>query len=413
MFALALVDDVDRAVRVEVVAAVKDGRDVGRRVQIGAVFLADDERGRIPVGVPLLLQLLRDDVFLAVVPEDADGAVVLSRDPLFEELVDHVRERVVIGALPQPLVEAHAERVVDPVERHAGRRDELLPEGVVFRVAALELRQLRPRRFSERLVALRLVAREAVDALELDDGVPLQGRFVAPLAHPHDEQAELRAPVAEVIVADHVVADRAQEPTDRVADDRRAEVSDVHLLGDVRARVVDDDLLGRVDLLDAEALVREVVREPRRDPGWLEAQVHEPRPGDLRRRDGLVLRERFGEGRSDLPWRLLQLLRQRHRRVDLVVAVLFVTGGAQERRLALPGRLLDDPAGQRVQMPFDPHVARDLALVELESRSVGGIRVRFGSRGERPRRPRPGNTEGISQGGAEEVSRPGARSGRE
>ena len=32
-----------------------------------------------------------------------------------------------------------------------------------------------------------------------------------------------------------------EQPRERVADDRRAQVADVHLLGDVRRRVVDDD----------------------------------------------------------------------------------------------------------------------------------------------------------------------------
>ena len=58
--------------------------------------------------------------------------------------------------------------------------------------------------------------------------------------HGDDQQAHLEAPVAEVGVAQHLVAAEAVEPLDRLADDRGAQVADVHLLGDVGAAVVDE-----------------------------------------------------------------------------------------------------------------------------------------------------------------------------
>ena len=58
--------------------------------------------------------------------------------------------------------------------------------------------------------------------------------------HGDDQQAHLEAPVAEVGVAQHLVAAEPVEPLDGLADDRGAQVADVHLLGDVGAAVVDD-----------------------------------------------------------------------------------------------------------------------------------------------------------------------------
>ena len=55
------------------------------------------------------------------------------------------------------------------------------------------------------------------------------------------DHAELRAPVADVIVADHVVAGELQHPAQRVADHRRADMADVHRLGDVGGREVDHE----------------------------------------------------------------------------------------------------------------------------------------------------------------------------
>jgi hypothetical protein len=49
-----------------------------------------------------------------------------------------------------------------------------------------------------------------------------------------DQHAELGAPVAEVVLADHVGAEEAQHADQAVTDDGRAQVTDVHLFGDVR-----------------------------------------------------------------------------------------------------------------------------------------------------------------------------------
>jgi hypothetical protein len=66
----------------------------------------------------------------------------------------------------------------------------------------------------------------------------------AEVDHVLDEHAEGRAPVADVVLADDGVADELQHAHQRVADDRGAQVADVHLLGHVRRRVVHHRDLG-------------------------------------------------------------------------------------------------------------------------------------------------------------------------
>lgn len=51
---------------------------------------------------------------------------------------------------------------------------------------------------------------------------------------PGQEDAETLAPVAEVVVADGAVAERAENIDDGLTDDRGADVPDVHPFGDVR-----------------------------------------------------------------------------------------------------------------------------------------------------------------------------------
>jgi hypothetical protein len=66
-----------------------------------------------------------------------------------------------------------------------------------------------------------------------------------------DEHPELRAPVSDVVLAHHLCAEEAQHADQRVTDERGAQMTDVHLLGDVRRRVVHHRGLRRLRLRNA------------------------------------------------------------------------------------------------------------------------------------------------------------------
>ena len=110
-----------------------------------------------------------------------------------------------------------------------------------------------PRTIGEAGVAVELGARRAIEIAELAHVV-----LHAALAYVEqvlDEHAERRAPIADVVLPNDVVPRELEQPRERVADDRRAQMPDVHLLRDVRRRVVDDDAFFVDGARDAEALV--------------------------------------------------------------------------------------------------------------------------------------------------------------
>ena len=72
--------------------------------------------------------------------------------------------------------------------------------------------------------------------------------------HLRDNEAHLQAPVAEVDVADDVVAEEPVDALDGLSDDGASQVSDVQGLGDVRPAVVNDDGLGGLVRLHAKVL---------------------------------------------------------------------------------------------------------------------------------------------------------------
>ncbi len=139
-----------------------------------------------------------------------------------------------------------------------------------------------------------------------------------------NQHPELRAPVAEVIVGDHRVAEEAQQPRDGVADDRAAQMADVQRLGDVRAAVVDDESLRLRRKRHAEAIVGGHVANLGRNPLIFQTQVDESGASDLRRFEHVIR----GQGGDDLLgdfWRFAaKRLGQRHGEIRLVVAVFWV-----------------------------------------------------------------------------------------
>ena len=88
-----------------------------------------------------------------------------------------------------------------------------------------------------------------------------------------------------MVLTDDRVAEEFEHAADGVPEDRAAQVSDVHLLGDVGAGEVDDGVPGLGGRLDTEApgVVGVDVEQLLRDAVGLQSQVDEARPRDLGR----------------------------------------------------------------------------------------------------------------------------------
>ena len=145
-----------------------------------------------------------------------------------------------------------------------------------------------------------------------------------------DQHAELRAPVADVVLADDLVALELDHAAERVADDGAAQVSDVHLLGDVRARVVHDGALGVRGRFDAKAPVPVECAKRRVEPGRDRRTLMKPGPAmdtsyassPRRVLSTICLRDRARVGL--VPVASDTRLHQAHGGVGLVVAELLV-----------------------------------------------------------------------------------------
>ena len=68
---------------------------------------------------------------------------------------------------------------------------------------------------------------------ELKSSTTVRGRAVQNLFPAEEQFTELSAPVADMIITDHILAKQAQGALKRIADAGGADVADMHRLGDI------------------------------------------------------------------------------------------------------------------------------------------------------------------------------------
>ena len=383
MVALPVVDDVQDGVGAPLLHAVLDGGQVGRGVEEGAVLLLDDERGVEPVekdadGALALAgqaagvqvghhagqRLLVEALAKRVVELDAQSTIHLFdlRQTGWQETLPQSAVLRIAGMKLGRLGEHGAANVGVGVGqgleahvggncRHFGFEVGEIPPGLgqlrlglaapfglglalggVGRVGrggqagdcGLLLGQFGGQR-GNGLATSRVVVDQLVDqtiqATELGHGFGGQRGFVAEVLPPVDDHAELRAPVADVVVADHAVAKKLQHAAEGVADDGRANVPYVHRLGDIGRREVDHERARRGDGRHAEALVVDQrAAQLGNEPVVPQPQVDEPGPGDLGRIAQVGYVELGDNLGGHVARRAAQRIAQRHRAFGLVVA---------------------------------------------------------------------------------------------
>ena len=267
------------------------------------------------------------------------------------------------------MIEADIETLIEPLDVSEAGWHEPLPEGPVVGIPLVEPGGFEKdlatgvgvfcRQFGDRRVGgdlLRLPVSEfpdgAIDPSQFAGRIGGESGLVSESLPAPEDHPELRAPVAEVVVGDRVVAAEAEDSGDRVTDDRRADMADMHRLGDVRRAEIDDDRVGLGHGWDPEALVAKRSRN-----GGGEGLIPDPdidesgANGITGGSEGLGVAWRVSKTTGDLDGQvtgfLTRLLRQAHCHRAGIVAKLGVSRFPHllEQRGDLRGIDRHDPIG--------------------------------------------------------------------
>ena len=177
----------------------------------------------------------------------------------------------------------NVQHLISALELLQGKVDRLLPNREILRVARLEFDQFLPGGLADLRIGGRFFVGLFVNANQLGNRIALQRRAIEQILPTVDDHAKLRAPIADMIVADDVVAEEGGDPRERVTQDSAANMADVHRLRHVRRTEIDHDAFGRICGRDAEARVTEQFCGLRGDRGRAQGKVNEPGAGDRRR----------------------------------------------------------------------------------------------------------------------------------
>ncbi len=315
---LADVHDVQKGVRAEVLDAVADRGEVGGGIAVAAVGLLDDQRDGVAVRA------------LHIVEEDAQCALGAHRDAgLLQQPAGLLQHGVVAGLADDVgVADVHVELVEDRVEVDLRLVDEPLPHGQRLLVARLEVDDPAPGPLLELLVGVEQGARGLVEPVEVGRGLlagdlgalaALVVQLVRVLGQILDEHAELGAPVADVVAPDHLLAGELQDLDHRRTDHRGPQMTDVHLLGDVRLRIVDDGRTRARRVRHTQPGVGGALGEGLDDRLVRDGDVQEAGPGDLDLLEDVALADRVHDLGGQLPRIALELLGQRQHAVGLEV----------------------------------------------------------------------------------------------
>ena len=273
-------DDVPDVVGFPLVDAELDGREIGGGVEEAAVGLSDD-RGIVG---PAFFFVDFEGIFfewLGAVGEYADCAAAFAGDSMFEEFIDKAGEAIVVVTFAQPVVEFDVEAVVNFLQAVLGNVDALLPDREVIGVAGLEFDELGFARIEHGRVFLGGGVDHAIDADQFGDRGGFQSGLVEEVVPAVNDHAELGAPVADVIVRDDVESEETRNARKRIADDGRADVADVHRLGDVGCREIDDHGFASAGGRHAEPFVADQGCRAGGVGGGKNAEIDEAGTGDV------------------------------------------------------------------------------------------------------------------------------------
>ena len=149
------------------------------------------------------------------------------------------------------------------------------------------------------------------------------------------DHSELCAPIANVVVRDHFVAEESRDAAQRITNDGRADVADVHGFGDIRGGEIHDDTFAISRTWCAEAWIGGERHDVRCVGFWEDAEIDKSRARNGAGGDAIEI-DRIEQLLRQCAWIRLLLLRKHHRGVALVIAETEIrcSGDIRGARLA-------------------------------------------------------------------------------
>ena len=322
--------------------AIANRRQIGGGVVEAAIALLHDHRQGIAI---LALHPFEEDTLRPRIHHQQTSGL---------QIGDNSGEVGVVEGFT-PFAEADVEAPVDLLELPPRLITEQLPGAAAHRIAALQFHHLLASRGLEDLIGIEALLGLAVKGHQITQihRIGRAERLRSHLLEMGDQHAELGAPVTHMIEPQHRMAAELQHPRQGVADDRRAQMPHMHLLGDVGTGEVHNHRRpGRSALPLNQRHPQPRVPQPPAQFGRQQlgpqGEIEEAGPGDLRRQaqggKGRISLQLGQQRRGHLPGSLLQGFGQGQGAIGLKIAEF---GLARRHQLGIQAATGGDRRGGR------------------------------------------------------------------
>lgn len=377
MLGLALIDDIQEKIGIQALPTIEDRRQIGGVIKRRAFGRQQDQR--------------RDILFVGRLgnANDQRAGIALGQ-PARGKVVDHAGNDRIDVRFAFPQVKMHIEDCQFARQTGAGDSHKMSPQGAIAGPAGLQLSGGPPRGLTKLRIGFRLRAGERIKPLQILEGhrrlrgkrpiaVGKKGQIGLFGGKAGDQLAHLQAPIAHMDVAGDMIAAGTEQSLQAVADDRRAQMPDMHRLGDIRTAKIDDDPAGRWAREKAGLRVSGQRFHPRIERARSDNQVQEAGASDLDLRGADRIDRLIGrnDALGDLARRLPHRFGRRHAIITLKIGKVRTIRGADRAELT-------GDTGTRkgsAQALFQDHSKLDQRLVlvaQAKSLAVGIERQLFG-----------------------------------
>ena len=311
MLMLTGVDVIQHAVRMQGFVTVFRTGDVGGGVKIAAILFLDDHAHRFAFLVFILIK------------EHHRCAFAFHRQIFSFQVRHNAWQHRVIQAFTHHVVtgQGHVQTIIGKLVLGHGNVHQLAPHLEEVRVSTLKFHHVAARALGEGFVFVIVLFGFTVETFQVCQR-HFACVFLLLFFQIRDQHAELRAPVAYVVSADHLVTKELQGTHCRVTDDGGAQVTDVHLFRHVWRGVVNHHGLRfwlshaqtvrfqrRVNVACQECRLKENV-----DKAWTGDFGFAGDAGEIQMRQYLL---------SELSRRHAQFFSHCHHAISLIVAKLY------------------------------------------------------------------------------------------
>lgn len=221
---LALVGDVDNTFGFIFFYAVSEGCHVRRVIVEATIGLLDHKR------------------HLLLGNEDANGAIVLNSDSTCLELFNHWSQKVIVVGLTH-LRQLNVHTIVDLLELVARELAEHLPGLRAVRITRLQLDDIGVGKCLELWISIEALFSVLVERLQVRNLWRAAQEVGEANVELTDEHTKLSTPITDMIVTKHIIAHVLKDAANAISLDCRTQVTNVHVLSNVRGREVDQNLL--------------------------------------------------------------------------------------------------------------------------------------------------------------------------